>query len=226
MRFFPTTVIDDFFDYPDYVADLARNVKYSEPQLQWYPGRASVKKIHEIDKELYSYILDKIISVFWDTKYHTVHLDARMDFQKIEPYSDTNSILNTGSIHADTDALSLAGIVYLNRNPEKDMGTSIYNLKKEHQFYCAPREYTEALQRHNSGMFIPDMERLYKDHCDKYEETMKVQNKYNRLVLYSPELWHSATSYGTRGTRYTLRFFISYLSSSDRNYPLVRRASK
>ena len=60
-----------------------------------------------------------------------------------------------------------------------------------------------------------------KNQGELFEETMRVQNQYNRLVSYASDVWHTATSYGDQ-TRYTLRFFINELESKHQNFPLSR----
>lgn len=221
MRFFPTTVVDDFFPDPDYVADLARNVEYLEKDLQYYPGNISKQRLHQIDRNLYEFVIDKIVSFFWDAQYHNLNCESKIDFQKIEPYPDKDCILNKGTIHSDIQSISLAGVVYLNKNPSKDSGTSIYEIKNS--YYQPAKDYKDALGKHNRGDDVENIEKIFQNHYDNFEETVRIQNKYNRLVLYSPELWHSATGFGEKQTRHTLRLFIHYLGSRDQNYPLARR---
>ena len=66
MKFFPLTVVDDFFEHPDYVLDLAKSVEYSEEDFTYYPGATSKKNLHEIDRELFQWVMEKIISLYWD----------------------------------------------------------------------------------------------------------------------------------------------------------------
>ena len=93
MKLFPTLVIDDFLDDPDYLSDLARNVEYNDPSYTNHPGVASKNAIHEIEPELFDTIHRKLLSVCWDltkpVSYNTV-----MDFMKIEYKHD--GVLNNG----------------------------------------------------------------------------------------------------------------------------------
>ena len=220
MRFFPTTVVDDFFPDPDVISDLARNVEYSEKELQFFPGNVSKERLHQIDRSIYEFVLDKIVTLFWDPQYHNLTCDCRMDFQKIEPYPDKDHLLNKGTIHSDIQSVSLAGVIYLNKNPSKDSGTSIYEINNP--YYLPRKDYKDALERYNRGDDVEDIDKIFQEHYDNFEESVRIQNKYNRLVLYSPELWHSATTFGEQ-TRHTLRIFINYMGSKDQNYPLARR---
>ena len=219
MKFFPLTVGDDFFEHPDYVLDLAKSVEYSEEDFTYYPGVTSKKNLHEIDRELFQWVMEKIISLYWDLKYTNINWDCKMDFHKIEP---REGILNKGAIHYDSESVSMAGVIYFNKDTIKDTGTSFYKKKEEHQFYTLTDEYLKPLEKYHAGLDVPEIDTIYEKHYNMFEETIRVQNQYNRLCCYSPEVWHGPTTYGD-STRYTLRIFTSYLNSSEQNYPLTRR---
>ncbi len=222
MKFFPLAVVDDFFEHPDYVSDLARSVEYEEPDFTYHPGVTSKKKLHEIDKDLFQWTMERIISLYWDLKYTNVNWDCKMDFHKIEPYHDQDSILNRGAIHYDAESVVFAGVVYLNKDLSKDTGTSFYKKKEENQFYVTNDEYLKPLEKHHAGLDVEGIDRIYQKHYNMFNETARIQNQYNRLCSYSPEEWHGPTSYGD-STRYTLRLFVSFLHSSEHNYPLTRK---
>lgn len=221
MKFFPITVVDDFFDYPDQVLELAKSVEYKEPDFSNYPGVISKNKIHEIDRGLFQWSMEKIISLYWDLKFVSINWDVSMDFMKVEPHADKDSILNKGVIHFDSEQVSAAGIVYLGEAC-RDSGTSFYKKKKEHQFYTLTDSYLNSVRQYHAGVDVPNIEQIFQDHYDVFEETARVQHQHNRMCLYSPEIWHAPTTYGD-STRYTMRFFISYLNCSEQNYPLTRR---
>ncbi len=69
MKFFPTTIVDDFFDYPDDVYDLARSVEYNDKKESMYPGVLSKEAILELKPELQQWFLTKICTMFWDLRY-------------------------------------------------------------------------------------------------------------------------------------------------------------
>ena len=223
MLFFPTTVVDDFFEHPDDVLDLAKEVEYHR-ESEFYPGESSKLFIHDIDQGLFSWTMQKIASLYWDFNYTRVKYECKMDFQKVFPYHDKDHLLNKGAIHHDIDisGVTLAGLVYLNKDIGKDAGTSIYDLKKEHQFYSPSSLYLESLKKYHSGEDVKNIEEIVENHANKFEETLRVQNKYNRMILYSPELWHGPTTYGDE-IRYILRFFVHHLTSVDQSYPLARK---
>ena len=212
MRLFPTLVVDDFLEDPDYVLCLATNAEYNDPGHTNYPGVASKKKIHELDQELFDTILQKIFGYYWDLN-NPVKFRVDMEFQKIEKNGQ-------GIIHLDTTYGALgAGVIYLNQNPEKDTGTSFYELLD--LGYRIEEEFLDPVARYHAGEHVDGIDRICEKHYNMFEETMRVQNQYNRLVTYDSNVWHTATSYGDQ-TRYTLRFFINELESTHQDFPLRR----
>ena len=212
MKLFPTLVVDDFLEDPDYVLCLATNAEYSDPGHTNYPGVASKNKIHELDQELFDTILQKIFGYYWDLN-NPVKFNVEMEFQKIESNGQ-------GIIHLDTTFGALgAGVIYLNNKPEKDTGTSFYKLLDPD--YNIEEQFLDPVARSHAGEHVDGLDNICEKHYNMFEETMRVQNQYNRLVSYASDVWHTATSYGDQ-TRYTLRFFVNELESTHQNFPLMR----
>ena len=214
MKLFPTLVVDDFLEDPDYVLCLATNAEYNDPGHTNYPGVASKKKIHELDQELFDIILQNIFGYYWDLN-NPVKFRVDMEFQKIEKNGQ-------GIIHLDTTYGALAaGVIYLNQDIERDTGTSFYKLLDPD--YKIKEEFLDPVARYHAGEILHghELDSICEKHYNKFEETMRVQNQYNRLVTYDSNVWHTATSYGNQ-TRYTLRFFINELESKHQDFPLQR----
>ena len=214
MILFPTLVVDDFLEDPDYVLCLATNAEYNNPGHTNYPGVTSKKKIHELDQELFDIIIQKIFGYYWDLR-NPVNYNVEMEFQKIEKNGQ-------GIIHLDTTHGALAaGVIYLNQDIERDTGTSFYKLLDPD--YKIKEEFLDPVARYHAGEILHghELDSICEKHYNKFEETMRVQNQYNRLVTYDSNVWHTATSYGNQ-TRYTLRFFINELESKHQDFPLQR----
>ena len=214
MILFPTLVVDDFLEDPDYVLCLATNAEYNNPGHTNYPGVTSKKKIHELDQELFDIIIQKIFGYYWDLR-NPVNYNVEMEFQKIEKNGQ-------GIIHLDTTHGALAaGVIYLNQDIERDTGTSFYKLLDPD--YKIKEEFLDPVARYHAGEILHghELDSICEKHYNKFEETMRVQNQYNRLVTYDSNVWHTATSYGNQ-TRYTLRFFINELESKHQDFPLLR----
>ena len=212
MLLFPTLVVDDFLDNPDYVLDLAENTEYNDPGHTNYPGVVSKNKIYELDQQLFDTILEKIFGYYWDLN-NPVKFNVEMEFQKIESNGQ-------GIIHLDTTFGALgAGVIYLNQNAEKDTGTSFYKLLDPS--YKIEQQFLDPVARYHAGEHVDGLDSICEKHYNMFQETMRVQNQYNRLVSYASDVWHTATSYGDQ-TRYTLRFFINELESNHQDFPLRR----
>ena len=213
MILFPTLVVDDFLEDPDYVLCLATNAEYNDPGHTNYPGVASKNKIHELDQELFDAILQKIFGYYWDLN-NPVKFRVDMEFQKIEK----NGI---GIIHLDTTHGALAaGVIYLNQDIDRDTGTSFYKLT-DPDYKIKQHEFLDPIARYHAGEHVDGLDNICEKHYNMFEETMRVQNQYNRLVTYDSNVWHTATSYGDQ-TRYTLRFFINELESTHQDFSLRR----
>ena len=217
MNLFPTLVVDDFLDDPDYVYNLAKNAEYNDPGHTNHPGVASKLKLYDIDEKLFDLIIKKIFGYYWDLNYPVNYL-IDMEFQRIQSKDD--GILNKGIIHVDSEIAMAAGLIYLNRDAPRDTGTSFYKLKDE-SYRIKQKELLDPIAKYHAGEHVDGIEKICQDHYDMFEETMRVQNQYNRLLFYSGDEWHTATSYDNQ-TRYTLRYFISELKSNHQNFPLLR----
>ena len=137
-----------------------------------------------------------------------------MEFQKIEKNGQ-------GIIHLDTTYGALAaGVIYLNQDIDRDTGTSFYKLT-DPDYKIKQHEFLDPIARYHAGEHVDGLDNICEKHYNMFEETMRVQNQYNRLVTYDSNVWHTATSYGDQ-TRYTLRFFINELESTHQNFPLLR----
>ena len=228
MKFFPITVIDDSFDDPAAVKNFAESIEYNTPDETNYPGVTSKKQIPELYPPLADWIQHKLMTIF----YHQdsgVGWDVDMDFQKISPYNfdDQFHILNRGIPHIDStaNAVVLAGLIYLNEDPSLDTGTSIFCKKKGCEFYMVPEEVIKFSRKYHSTSDSTEFIHVAQKHLSMFEETVRIQAKFNRMVVYSADDYHAQTTYGVKGgpDRLTLRFFINNIVCSDQNMPLLRK---
>jgi len=218
VKYFPLTVIDNFFPDLEYVLELSRKIEYLDLGPTPFPGKIS-KDLQCVDKYLYEWVVKKILNTFWDTLSSRVTVQAQVDFQKIEP----STKFNDGLIHHEIDP-KCAAIVYLNESPVYNSGTSFYQLKKEYRYYneeCPEYdEYVKETTSFHGGKQSPNYEKVVEDHKEKYEEVIRIQPKQNRMILYSPEMWHSQTNYGDE-TRYTMRCFIHSVCVKHENREIM-----
>ena len=211
MKYFPLTVLDNFFPDIEYVTNLSKKIEYEDLGSTAFPGKVSID-IKEVDKDLGDWVVRKVMNIFWDLDITDYYIQSRVDFQKIEP-----SHFNYGLIHHETIP-KCAVVIYLNDECDKDSGTSFFKLKKEYEYYdenCSEyQKYIDVTTSFHGGVKHDNYEEIVENHQNKYEEIMRVQPKQNRMILYSPDMWHAQTTYGSN-TRRTLRCFIHSISVLD-----------
>jgi len=219
MRYFPISVIDNFFTYPHAVLEISKNVNYSSPAETNYPGIIS----SELDSDITNWVASKILHVFYNFKNTYLEWNATATFQKITPYKNENQyhILNRGIPHTDSNCGQLAGVIFLDLNPSKDSGTSFYQKKKGSEFYQRSQKFLESSRKYHSGVTLDTYEDMLSEHLNAFEETVRIQSKFNRLLIYSTDVWHSQTTYGINDERLTFRIFLD-INCKEETLPLQR----
>ena len=199
---YPLIIKDDFFEDPDNIVKISRECIYNEYTPN-YPGVRS-KSLEEINPKLYVHIFQKIFLLLHDQL--PLRFDAKIGFQKIKPFveGDKWDKKNLGWVHKDY--CPFGGIIYLDKDPDKDAGTSIY--KSIDGFDVQTKESMDAKELLYSGKSIDDGH--YYDAYDRvrnqYEETLRIPNLYNRLVLIPGDQPHAMTTTGDK-ERHTMVFF-------------------
>ena len=204
---FPTLIIDNFFEYPDKVLEFANTLEYFPDENATWPGKRS-DPLHKVNRELFDYICLKIYRIFYPNGVDSYK--TSMTFQYIEPHAFDNE----GWIHQDK--AQFGGIIYLTKDPEVGTGTSLYKPKRG-WFNTYSYETMTSSERHfRKTRSYPD---AYKDKFDKdayenvkkfyddsFEETVRVENIYNRLFMFSGTNYHGVPNFGTK-PRLTIAFF-------------------
>ena len=223
---FPISVVDDFFTDPDEVVKLANSLKFTQSN-GFYPGKRT-DRLHLLKYDFFHSVVCKVLSLYYNLNSADIRYeDVSMHFQKIKPFNkkQINHVLNKGLVHQDSGVL-LAGVVYLNKKPDLNSGTSIYMSTKKRS-----KEYDEKLGSKKKEIYKVDQNKLTKKEVARYEklikdcnqdfkEVVKVNNVYNRLILYPGTYFH-AGNYEVTQERLTLVFFLKKLKSN--NQPPIHR---
>ena len=85
MKYFPITILDDFYENPDDILELAKEVDYQREGENTYPGCVSNLTVDKINYNLFFYTMKKIISLYWEGECNE-NFEVTMQFQKIEPH--------------------------------------------------------------------------------------------------------------------------------------------
>lgn len=205
---YPITIVDDFFEDPDAIVEMANGLKYYPPDTGNWPGMRT-KQLHLVENRFFNYFGEKIHLLFHDNS--PEYWNMQTHFQKIKPFhEDKYHQLNRGWVHQDIDT-HFGGIVYLNRDTEPDTGTSIYKAKKG--FALQYKEEIQMKEAHYRGeeINIDDYVKAYDAAHEQYVESVKVENVYNRFVMFNNKTHHGVQTFGTK-ERLTLNFFSMAMS--------------
>ena len=201
---YPLIIKDNFFSDPDAIVNIINHVDYSLSSNN-YPG-VRTKSLDEINPKLYEHIFQKIFLLLHDQLPLRFESNLKVGFHKIKPFveGDKWDKKNRGWVHKD--GCLFGGVIYLDKNPDKDAGTSIY--KSKDGFDVQTQENIDAKELFYSGQLIDDGHyyNAYDRVRNQYEETLKIPNVYNRLVLIPNDQPHAMTTIGDK-ERNTLVFF-------------------
>lgn len=217
MKKFPVTVVDNFYENPEIVREFALSQKFY-PSTGAYPG-SRTDLISNLNQKFFNTFCEKVISLFYNLNDTQVDWQVETTFQKIGRLSkDKESKFNEGWIHYDPHIFS--GILYLSEN---SVGTNIYDPidpndvdYEQYQrdiFYSgneiSEEEYAKGIIENNS----------------KFKESIRIEGKFNRLVLFEGGVWHGVPSfYCQNQERLTQVFFFHKLNPTmdPINYPIIR----
>ena len=226
MKNFHTICVDNFFDDPDKIREWGLGLsKQKDPEGKW-PGKRS-DQLHEVDDAFNQKLIAKIGLAFygWESMNKVTWNESDISFQLVESHKHENC--NKGLIHMDAnskDEVGIAGLIYLTPNANLNSGTSIYKLKENHNF---TKEDGKSILKLKEDLYLNDSvdekkwDKMIEKNYSDFDETIRFNNIYNRLICYDTFSWHSAMSTNAGvDDRLTLVFFIRGIQSSM--YPIER----
>jgi hypothetical protein len=222
MKHFPSFCIDNFYPNPDIIREFALSQKFTDSVNGKWPGKRT-EELQLLDENLFDAFCSKLLSIFYDYNKAKVSWKIETSFQLIPPFSSIKTdIKNTGWIHSDGVSGIFAGVIYLSKDAELTTGTSIFRLKNTEDLNeILARTVTAKNEFYAKGIDNNYDEELLK-HNESFEETIRYNNVYNRLVAWHGEDWHGVNSFhNSMESRLTQVFFVSEITS-DSNSPLTR----
>jgi hypothetical protein len=221
--YLPNICVDNFFNDPDKIYEYAMSQEFYSASndsvearerglpLGYWPGKRT-KPFHIIDSDFTEALSNKIMALFFGS-IREVTLESY--FQLIYPHEHKE--IKNGWIHTDSGSTKYAGVVYLNKNMSLDSGTSLYRQKKMGPDLSV--NFVKARNLHYSPNFA-DKDILYikeqlENNNSYYEETVRFNAIYNRLVGYDSSYHHGVRDYhgNNNEPRLTLVFFIHGIKS-------------
>lgn len=217
----PVTIVDNFFKDPDTVREFALKQDYNRSPGH-YPGYRS-NRLDIVDQNFEQQFTEKIFSLFFDFNVHEVTWKVESSFQSIP------SRFEEGWVHDDKspDGWNVAGIVYLNPNPESNSGTSICKPLPDINF--SDLDFSKATnikkQFYKGDSVDIDQYRHQRDLLNsKFTNTITVENVYNRLLVYGADELHRANKFfgqTVHDSRLTLVFY-ARVELTNTSFPTSR----
>lgn len=229
-KYFPVTILDNFYDDPDLVRSYALQQEFTKSDDGRWPGERT-ECLSKINEGLFNNFHRRVLSLFYDFSQINLTWQSYACFQKITKFSENpESYKNKGWIHCDHAILS--GVVFLNPNPVENSGLSIYRLNNSFSgVFDLEKELVrdeKFILHQNGDVNEEDYKKSIKSVNDNFHETMKIENIYNRLVLFSGSNFHGVPTfnYDHSEPRLSQVFFIKNLysdnSSLRETYPVSR----
>jgi hypothetical protein len=204
-------IIDNFYLEPDRIRKFAldqefKNCKQAAAGGNW-PGERS-KFLHNLDATI-------------SDEFHNAFLGNLLENNPIKHsgYMETNFQIcyetdGDSWVHYDTPSWNCThvGVVYLTPNPPKNSGTLFYELDDTYK-----QEFDEYAAR-NNNLWTGLNRDQDRDEFEKFFKlTMEIPNKYNRAIIYGPNMWHKSDRYfGT--TPENARLFQPFFSNIEFKY--------
>jgi hypothetical protein len=193
----PTKIIDNFLEAPELWRYFALKQDFYSDETPMFPGQYS-KPLNELNLNLFHSLASKLIQ----------HLQGFTHFQRLETsFRIADESYGDGWIHHDDPEYNVAGLIYLNAIPAPNSGTILYTntteTNKSYQDYKFQEFTSLPEQRFNFSKHKEEQRSFFK-------KNMTVHNVFNRCVLYSPLVWHSADKFfgnAKHNSRLTLNFF-------------------
>lgn len=172
-------VVDDFLDDPHALRDAALRLSYPEVKAT-YPGRNSVERlnIEGLNDEASRLVGEPLAPLIPDQAHGKCRIALASD-------------VGTAKVHVDASHWS--GILYLSR-PEDCRGGTEFFRHIPTNTERAPYSNQEAADKFGAPSAKQWTADVLEDTADdsKWEMTMRVPMRFNRLVLLRPWLWHTA----------------------------------
>ena len=216
---YPVTIVDNFLPDPDKIVQLSTQYSYYKDVNGNWPGERT-ECLSQLNADLYNYLGEKIHKLFYE---NLPRWQMEISFQKTVPFASdieaSKSIFNRGWIHDDYSSL-FGGIIYLNKNPDEDTGTSIYKIKNGYFSHAFESMKIKGSFYRGEQVDAQEYEKHWNIVNSQYEETVTVKNVYNRMMMFGSHVHHGVQTFGYSQPRLTLAFFARNMSGSIA--PLIR----
>ena len=197
-------VVDDFLDDPYVLRDTALGLSYPEVNST-YPGRNSVQRIDldGLNKEVSRLVGEPLVPMTQGQAHGKCRIALASD-------------VGTAGVH--TDGSHWSGILYLSRPEDCRGGTDFFRhipTNTERAPYN-DQESAEKFGAPSAKQWVADLLERDTSDASKWERTMRIPMRFNRLLLLRPWLWHTAgESFGDKPENGRLVYLMFFRSGKD-----------
>lgn len=173
----PFLTIDNFFRDPHGVVEFSKTLQYEDNNI--YPGPRTVPPLHEQHSDFFNWVGGKVLALLYPNEWRNIQYNAEILFQRVVP----NRVYD-GWVHRDSPC-EFTAICYL--SDIKGAGTSIYKPKQG----FALEQHDDIKCAYNAGE-INDVGRYKAENNDQFEEVVRVESNFNRIMLFDSYEYHAA----------------------------------
>jgi hypothetical protein len=208
---YPTIIVDDFFDNPKKVKNLASTLEYKkDPEGRW-PGERTTF-LHQINYPFFNHVHLKILSILYPNDFRKINYSASSFFQKIASKRHGNK----GWVHKDVES-EITAIIYL--SDHENCGTSLWRNKNFFDTDTTMFEKRKLNKLWQKNSYDKKETDIINKNNSNFKKILNVDSVFNRLVLFDSNHHHSAEGFldeKIEEDRLTLVTFIEKLNFNDR----------
>jgi hypothetical protein len=213
---------DDYLSKPEDVIAMANTLEFHKST--YFPGRRTGNLLAMEDPEIKKFADWFADRISYDVFPGISQYEIYVCFHINDVYKDSR--FDKGWIHADYG--NLAGLIYLTPGENNlNTGTSIFAGENVDPLSCGelPTDAEARLKFYLDETVTPEFVDGFERNRVLLEdlETIKIGNKFNRLIAYDSKMWHRPNSMSTTtgDPRLTLLFFISQFNYNQQTISTV-----
>jgi hypothetical protein len=178
----PFLCVDNFFNDPDEIVEYSKNLEYKKHH---FPG-GRTDCLSTIDPDFYVWINKKILTVLYPNDKEKLYFKAATHFQKV-----SSGLECDGWVH--NDKAEFTCIIYLSK--QNNCGTSIFSPKKQSYEINDQEEKVSYFKDPNGYTNVELLKKLKEENNQKFDESIRVNSKYNRMIIFDGSVYHAAHPY-------------------------------